>query len=139
VLVYSGSTVHVVPTEQGGWAVVDLQRHWRNFPSKASALEYAKRVAAANQPSQVVLFTATGCTETVARYQLPQYQIPEATAQGDNGSLFDTAVKALVVGGLVTAGVAVLHDLVDTLERDLKRETARSEVSQRRKRRPQVA
>ena len=139
VLVYSGSTVHVVPTELGSWAVVDLQRHWRSFPSKAAALVEAKRTAAAHQPSQVVLFTATGHTETVAHYQLPQYRIPDATAQGDNGSLFESTVKALVIGGIVTAGVPVLHHLVDTEERDLKRELARSKPSQRRNRRLQVA
>jgi hypothetical protein len=100
-------------------------------------LEYAKRIAAANQPSQVVLFSATGGTETVAHYQLPQYQIPQATSDGDNNPLFDAAVKALVIGGLVTAGVAVLQDLVDKVERDLKRESARSQSNQRRKRRLQ--
>jgi hypothetical protein len=102
-------------------------------------LEYAKCIAAANQPSQVVLFSPTGNTETVAHYQLPQYQIPQAGGEGENASLFDTAVKALVITGLVAAGVAVLHDLVETVERDLKRESARSKSSQKRKRRLQEA
>jgi hypothetical protein len=139
VLVYTGRTVHVVPTEHGGWTVVDLNRRGWSFPSKASALEYAKHIAAANQPSQVVVFSATGSTETVAHYQLPQYQIPQATGEGDNTSLFDTAVKALVITGLVAAGVAVLHDLVDAVERDLKMESSRSGSNRKRKRRLQEA
>ena len=138
-LVHTGRTIHVVPTEQGAWTVVDLNRHGWSFPSKAAALANAKSIAAANQPSQVVLFSTTGNTETVAHYQLPQYQIPQATGQGDNTSLFDTAVKALVITGLVAAGVAVLHDLVEAVERDLKKESARSKSSQKRKRRLQVA
>ncbi len=85
-----------------------------------------------------MLFSPTGTTETVAHYQLPQYQIPQ-TGAGDNTSLFDTAVKALVITGLVTAGVAVLHDLVDALERDLKKESARAKSSRKRKRRLQEA
>ncbi|HTX37043.1 MAG TPA: hypothetical protein VME43_18570 [Bryobacteraceae bacterium] len=77
--------------------------------------------------------------ETVAHYQLPRYGIPQPASEADNASLFDTAVKALVIGGMVTAGVAVLHDLVDTVQRDLKRESARSKSSQRRKRQPHEA
>jgi hypothetical protein len=138
VLTYTGRTVHIVPNEQGGWTVVDLHRRGWSFPSKAAALEYAKCIAAANQPSQVVLFSATGSTETVAHYQLPQYQTPQATGESDN-SLFDTAVKALVITGLVAAGVAVLHDLVEAVERDLKMESARSKSSQKRKSRLQEA
>jgi len=77
--------------------------------------------------------------ETVAHYQLPEYQYPQATAQGGNGSLFDATVKALVIGGLVAAGVAVLGELVDTVERDLKRESGRSRARQRRRRQMQEA
>jgi len=138
VLIYSGQTVHVVPGEDGVWTVVDLQRRAAGFPSKAAALDYAKRLAAASPPSQVVLFNALGGTETVARYQLPQYQSSQATDQGD-GSLFEATVKALVIGGLVTAGVAVLHDLVDSVERDLKEELARSKNAQKGKRRRRAA
>jgi hypothetical protein len=139
VYVYTGNTVHVVPTEKGGWTVVDLHRRGWPFPSKAAALEYAKNIAFANQPSQVVLFSATGATETIANYQLPRYQIPQPASEGDSSSLFDTAVKALVIGGIVATGVAVLHGLVDTVKRDLKRELTRSKSGQRRKRRPQAA
>jgi hypothetical protein len=139
VLVNTGHTVHVVPTENGGWTVVDFHRRGWPFPSKAAALEYAKNIAVANQPSQVVLFSATGAMETIAHYQLPQYQTPQPAIESDNVSLFDTTVKALVIGGLVAAGVAVLNDLVDTVQRDLKRESARSKSGQRRKRRLQEA
>jgi hypothetical protein len=138
-LVYAGRTVHVVPAEDGGWTVVDLQRRGWSFRSKADALDYARSIACANQPSQVVLFTATGGRETVAHYQLPEYQNPQATAPGGDGSLFDATVKALVIGGLVTAGVAVLSELVDTVQRDLKRESGRSRARQRRRRQMQEA
>jgi Uncharacterized protein conserved in bacteria (DUF2188) len=139
VLVYTGHTVHVVPAENGGWTVVDLQRRGHGFQSNAAAVEHAKRIAIANQPSQVVLFTPTGRTETIAHYQLPEYQHPQPAGQGDNSSLFDATVKALVLGGLVTAGVAVLSDLVERVERDLKKESGRFKASHRRKRRPQLA
>jgi hypothetical protein len=102
-------------------------------------LEHAKSIAAANQPSQVVLFNATGATETIAHYQLPRYQIPQSISEGDNVSLFDAAVKTLVIGGIVAAGVAVLHDLVENVQSDLKRESTRSKSGQRRKRRLQEA
>ena len=138
-LVYTGRTVHVVPSEDGGWTVVDLQRRGLTFRSKADALDYARRIACANQPSQVVLFTATGGIETVAHYQLPEYQTPQAPAPGGNGSLFDATVKALVIGGLVAAGVAVLGELVDTVDRDLKKESDRSRARRRRKRQTQAA
>lgn len=90
VLVYPGRTVHVVPAEDGGWTVVDLQRRGSNFRSKSDALDYARRIACANPPSQVVLFTATGGMETAAHCQLPEYQNPQAVAEGDSGSLFET-------------------------------------------------
>ena len=131
-------TVHVVPTENGGWTVVDLQFPGWFFRSKGAALERAKSIALANQPSQVVLFSATGATETLAHYQLPRYQIPQPISEGDNVSLFD-AVKALVIGGIAAAGVAVLHDLVENVQSDLKRESTRSKSGQRRKRRLQQA
>jgi len=139
VLVSTGHTVHVVPTENGGWTVVDLQRQGWFFRSKTAALEYAKNIASANQPCQVVLFSATGTTETIAHYQLPRYQDPQPASEGDNASLFDTAVKAMVIGGMVAAGVAVLHDLVETVQSDLKRESTRSKSDGRRRRRLQEA
>jgi hypothetical protein len=139
VLVYTGRTVHVVPAADGGWAVVDLQRRARPFRSKSEAPDYARRVAAAHQPSQVVLFTARGDTETVAHYQLPEYHGAHATAPGDNAPLFDAAVKALVIAGIVAAGVAVLGDLVDSVQRDLKKESGRTREGRRRKRQLQEA
>lgn len=138
-LVYTGRTVHVVPAADGGWAVVDLQRRAWPFRSKSDALDYARRVASAHQPSQVVLFTARGGMETVAHYQLPEYHGAHATAPGDNAPLFDAAVKALVIGGIVAAGVAVLGDLVDSVQRDLKKESGRTREGRRRKRQLQEA
>ena len=111
-LIYTGRTVHIVPGEHGAWNVVDLQRHGRVFPTKAAALDYGKRLAAANPPSQVVLFDAFGRTETVAHYQLPQYRIPPVNDR-NGGSLFEATVKALVIGGLVTAGIGVLGELAE--------------------------
>ncbi len=131
--------MHVVPTENGGWTVVDLQRQASFFPSKTAAMERAKSIALANQPCQVVLFSATGATETIAHYKLPLYRIPQSHSEDADTSLFDTAVKSLVIGGMITAGVAVLHDLVETVQSDLKKESTRSKSGQRRSRRLQKA
>lgn len=140
-LIYTGSTVHIVPGEHGVWNVVDLQRHGRVFPTKAAALDYGKRLAAANPPSQVVLFDAFGRTKTVAHYQLPQYRIPHVSDPSDHDgtSLFEAAVKALVIGGLVAAGIGVLGELADRVDRDLKKELARSRSGQKRAHRLRVA
>ena len=127
-IIYTGHTVHIVPGERGAWTVVDLQRRGWSFPSKADALDYAKQLAEANAPCQVVMFDAFGRMETVAHYQLPQYQVPQANDEGSS-SLFEATVKALVIGGLVTAGIAVLRDLVDRVEDDLKKESARSKAT----------
>ncbi|MFN7924469.1 MAG: DUF2188 domain-containing protein [Bryobacteraceae bacterium] len=125
---HSGRTVHVVPAEGGQWSVVDLQRRGQVFPSKSAALDHAKRIAAAQQPSQVVLFDAFGHFEPIAHYQLPDYQLPHLT--GENGSaLFEATVKALLIAGFAAAGIAVLGELVDRVERELKRESARSRHS----------
>jgi hypothetical protein len=72
--------------------------------------------------------------ETVAHYQLPEYHGGHASAPGDNAPLFDAAVKALVIGGIVAAGVAVLGDLVDSVQRELKKESGRTREGRRRKR-----
>jgi hypothetical protein len=114
--------------------VVDLQRHASHYRSKSEAVDYAKRVAFAHQPSQVVLFTATGNMETVAHYQLPEYHGAPSTAPGDQAPLFDAAVKALVISGLVTAGVAVLGDLINSVQRDLKKESGRTRAGRGSKR-----
>ena len=129
-----GSTVHVVPVEGGLWQVVDPRRHVFTFPSRAAAVEQAKAVAAASQPSQVVLFDELGRLVPIAHYQLPQYPAPHFENQAP-GSLFEAAAKALVIGGLIAAGVAVLGDLVERVDRELQEETAKSKGSKRRKRR----
>lgn len=124
-LVYTGRTVHVVPGENGRWNVIDLQRQCCIFRTRAEALEYARQVAAANQPSQVVIFDAFGNMQPVAHYQLPEYQLPNTQNEGGN-SVFETAVKALLIGGFVAAGISVLGTLVDQVQRDAKKESARA-------------
>lgn len=137
-LVYTGRTVHVVPGENGLWNVIDLQRRGWSFPTKAAALEYARQVAAANQPSQVVLFDAFGNVQPIAHYQLPDYQLPQGQNQG-GASLFEAAVKALLIGGFAAAGIAVLGDLVDRVQRDAEKESAKSRRRGESKRRSRKA
>jgi hypothetical protein len=129
-----GNTVHVVPVEGGLWQVVDPRRHIFTFTSRAAAVEQAKTVAAASQPSQVVLFDEFGRLEPIAHYRLPQYPVPSFENQ-PGGSLFEAAAKALVIGGLMAAGVAVLGDLVERVDQELQKENAKSKGSKRRKRR----
>lgn len=128
----TGSTVHVVPVEGGYWGVVDAQRHLFTMPSKAAAVEHAKSVAAANQPSQVVLLDEFGRLIPIAHYQLPQYPTPQFGSGGE-GSVFEAAVKALLIGGLLAAGVAVLGDVVEKVDRELEKGT--SKPKKRRKQR----
>ena len=128
----TGSTVHVVPVEGGSWGVVDPRRHLFTMPSKAAAVEYAKSVAAANQPSQVVLLDEFGRLIPIAHYQLPQYPAPQFDNQGE-GSVFEAAVKALLIGGLMAAGIAVLGDVVEKVDRELEKGTSKSK--KRRKQR----
>ena len=130
--------MHIVPGEDGAWNVIDLQRRAWRFPSRAAALEYAKNIAAANQPSQVVLFDPSGRVEPIAHYQLPQYQLPQA-ASHERTPMFEATVKALLIGGLAAAGVAVLGDLVDRVEREAERETAKSRRKPKRSARPRAA
>jgi len=121
-----GSTVHVVPVEGGSWGVVDPRRRLlRTTPLKAAALDFAKSVAAANQPSQVVLLDEFGRLVPIAHYQLPQYPPPQFGDQV-RGSVFEGAVKALLIGGLMAAGIAVLGDVVERVDRDLKKEASKS-------------
>ena len=94
------------------------------FSTKAAALEYAKHVAVANQPSQVVVFDAFGRMKPIAHYELPTYPAPQAQSPG-GASMFEATVKALLIGGFAAAGIAVLGDLVDRVERDAKKESAR--------------
>ena len=117
--------MHVVPAENGLWNVIDLQRRCCTFRTKAEALGYATQVAVANQPSQVVLFDALGNMEPIAHYQLPNYQLPQAQNQS-NSSLFEAAVKALLIGGFAAAGISVLGDLVDRVQRDAEKESAKA-------------
>ena len=51
------------------------------------------------------------------------------------GSLFEAAAKSLVIGELMAAGVAVLGEVVERIDRELKKETSKSKSSKRRKRR----
>jgi hypothetical protein len=119
----------VVPGEHRTWNVVDLHRRGFSFPTKLAALEFAKNIAVANQPSQVVLFDAFGRVEPVAHYQLPVYQLPHHGSPQNGASLFEATMKALLIGEFVAAGIAVLGDLVDRVERDARRETAKSRKS----------
>jgi len=118
----TGSTVHVVPVEGGYWGVVDPQRHFLTLPSKTAAVVHAKSLAAANQPSQVVLLDEFGRLIPIAHYQLPQYPAPRF-GNGGEGSVFEAAVKALLIGGLLAAGVAVLGDVVEKVDRELEKGT----------------
>jgi len=127
-----GSTVHVVPVEGGLWQVVDpLRRDMFTSPSMAAAVERAKSVAARSQPSQVVLLDKFGRFIPSAHYQLPEY--PNSQIHGKEGSVFEAAVKTLVISGLIGAGVAVLGEVVDRVERELQ-EGASKPKSKRRSR-----
>jgi hypothetical protein len=130
--VLTGRTVHIVPSIGGNWQVVDLNRHIQTFPSRASAVREAKAVAASNQPSQVVLFDENGRFVPLAHYQLPQYR------RDSNGgsALAEAAVKTLVMRSLVAAGAKVAPGLLDSVDRDLKRETGKEKASAKRKRSP---
>jgi hypothetical protein len=126
-----GATIHVVPGQEGGWYVVDPRKRSFPFPNQTAAVEHAKRMGAKHPPSQVVLFKATGQMIPIARYQLPDYRV--LSERGGSASLIEAAVKAQVIGGLVTAGVAVLQDLVENVERELAK---KSKSSRRRRASP---
>jgi hypothetical protein len=132
--VLGGRTVHIVPKEGGGWQVVDLLGRVSNFPSRMLAEGQAKRTAAATPPSQVVLFDQLGQVVPIAHYQLPAY-LPPSSGRESGGSLFEAAVKSLVIAGLVAAGAKVLGDLVERVNTDLEKETAKATRSQKRTRR----
>jgi Uncharacterized protein conserved in bacteria (DUF2188) len=121
--------VHVVPGEHRTWNVVDLDRRGFSFPTKSAALEFAKNIAVANQPSQVVLFDAFGRVEPVAHYHLPVYQVPHHDSAQNGATLFEATMKALLIGGFAAAGIAVLGDLVDRVEREARKESAKSRKS----------
>lgn len=127
----TGNTFHVVPIEGGQWQVVDPGRHpLFAFRSKADAIARAKSVAKARQPSQVVLFDELGQLKPIAHYQLPQYRF-----ENQSGSSFEAAVKSFVIGGLVAAGVAVLGDVVERIDRELEQETSKFKRSRKTSRR----
>ena len=111
-LVYTGNTVHVLPGERGMWNVVDLERRGFSFPTKAAALDHAKHIADANQPSQVVLFDAFGNMQPIAHYRLPAYRLPPQTRNETGTSVFEATVKALVIGGLAAAPAFGLAKLI---------------------------
>jgi hypothetical protein len=95
------------------------------MPSKAAAIERAKLMAAARQPSQVVLLDEFGRLIPIAHYHLPQYPPPESGNHGEV-SVFEAAAKSLLIGGLITAGIAVLGDVVEKVNRELERATSKS-------------
>lgn len=127
-----GSTVHVVPVEGGSWGVVDPRRHLLTMRSKAAAVEHAKSMAAANQPSQVVLLDEFGRLVPIAHYRLPQYPPPQFGNQV-GGSVLEAAVKALLIGGLMAAGIAVLGDVVEKVDRELEKGASKSKKGRRRR------
>lgn len=108
---------------------MDLNRHVLTFPNRASAVRRAKSVAESNQPSQVVLFDEHGQLMTIAHYQLPQYH---RDTGGGRSALIEAAVKASAIGDLIAAGAMVAQELVDAVNRDLKKETGRTSVRQKR-------
>lgn len=128
----TGSTIHVVPVEGGYWGVVDPQRHLFTTHSKAAAVEQAKSMAAANQPSQVVLIDEAGRLIPIAHYQLPQYPAPQF-GNGGEASVFEAAVKALLIGGLLAAGVAVLGEVVEKVDRELESGTSKAKRPRRQR------
>ena len=124
-LTNAGRTVHIVPGEGGAWNVVDLRRHGSSFPSQDQALRYARRVAAENQPSQVVMFDALGRVQPVAHYQLPSYDLLPTQNRGES-SVFEATLKSSLIAGFAAAGIAVLGELVDRVEREAERESAKA-------------
>lgn len=96
-------------------------------------MERAKAVAESNQPSQVVLFDERGQPIPLAHYRLPQYQ--RDTGGGRSG-LVEAAVKTVVLASLVAAGAMVAQELLDSVDRDLKREIGKAKTAGRRKRSP---
>lgn len=116
--------MHVVPGEDGAWNVVDMRRHGSSFPSQGQALRYSRQVARDNQPSQVVMFDAFGRVQPVAHYRLPSYAAPQAQKHGEP-SPFEAALKALLIASFAAAGIAVLGELVDRVEREAKQESAK--------------
>ena len=126
----TGSTVHVVPVEGGVLgscrpAAPCVHRPFQSGGGRA-------REIAANQPSQVVLLDEFGRLIPIAHYQLPRYPTPQF-GNGGEGSVFEAAVKALLIGGLLAAGVAVLGDVVEKVHRELEKGT--SKPKKRRKQR----
>jgi hypothetical protein len=110
--------------------IVDPQRHLFRAPSKEAAVEHAKSVAAANQPSQVVLLDEFGRLIPIAHYQLPRYPTPQF-GNGGEGSVLEAAVKALLIGGLLAAGVAVLGDVVEKVGREPEKGTSKAQETEK--------
>lgn len=121
----SGHTVHVVPGEGRAWNVVDLRRRGSSFPSRKQALEYARSVAAENQPSQVVMFDALGRVHPVARYQLPSYHLLRARDDAEF-SLFESILKGMLFREFVASGIAVRGELADRVEREAEQAAAKA-------------
>ncbi|SCG41488.1 DUF2188 domain-containing protein [Micromonospora coxensis] len=59
---------HVVPNG-GGWKVEQGDRTLGSYDTKHSAVEQGRRIAHANEPSQLVVHTADGKIETEYTYR----------------------------------------------------------------------
>lgn len=102
------------------------------MPSKDAAVEHARSIAAANQPSQVVLLDELGTLIPIAHYQLPQYPTPQLGNRGE-GLVFEAAVRSLLIGGLLAAGVAVLGNVVEKVDRELEKGTSKPKRRRRQR------
>jgi len=89
----------------------------------------AKALAKSKQPSQVVLFDERGQPIHLARYQLP-----ERRWETGGSRLIQAAVKAGVIRNLVSAGAEVAQELLDSVDRDLKKQIGKAKTSEKRKR-----
>ena len=81
----------------------------------------------------MVLFDERGQPVSLAHYQVPQYR---RGADGGGSGLIEAAVKATVIGSLVAAGAMVVQEVLDSIDRDLKKEIGKAKTSRKRKRSP---
>ena len=109
--------MHVIPSVNGNWQVVDLNRRVSTFPNRTSAVQQAEAVAQQHPPSQVVLFDEKGRLVPVAHFGLPKYG-----GSGQDNTLIEAAVKALVIDGLITVGAVVLNDVINAISRELRQD-----------------
>jgi hypothetical protein len=82
-----------------------------------------------SKPDGGVLFNAWAQMIPIARHQMPDYRV---LPDRENGApLIEAAIKALVIGGLVAAGVSVLQDLVESVDRELNNKSTGSRSNRR--------